>query len=65
MQPAFSYLGYREGEFSISEEVSQKILSLPMHPYLRDSEVDKIVMEVRTFLRNSNSGKEESMTAVI
>jgi len=49
LQPAFSYLGYREGEFPISEEVSQKILSLPMHPYLQDSEVERIVGEVGGF----------------
>jgi len=34
LQTAFSYLGYRQGEFPVSEYVSERIFSLPMHPYL-------------------------------
>ncbi|WP_299140337.1 DegT/DnrJ/EryC1/StrS aminotransferase family protein [uncultured Vibrio sp.] len=33
-QTAFSHLGYKEGDFPIAESLSQKVLSLPMHPYL-------------------------------
>jgi len=34
LQPAFAYLGYRAGDFPISEDISTRIFSLPMHPYL-------------------------------
>jgi len=34
MQPAFAYLGYKTGDFLVSEKIASKILSLPMHPYL-------------------------------
>jgi UDP-2-acetamido-2-deoxy-ribo-hexuluronate aminotransferase len=34
LQTAFAGLGYREGDFPISESLSKRILSLPMHPYL-------------------------------
>lgn len=40
--PAFAYLGYREGDLPVSEDVSRRILSLPMHPYLREEEQERI-----------------------
>jgi dTDP-4-amino-4,6-dideoxygalactose transaminase len=43
LQTAFSDLGYREGDFVISENLSKRILSLPMHPYLSLEEQTKVV----------------------
>jgi dTDP-4-amino-4,6-dideoxygalactose transaminase len=43
LQTAFSTLGYTEGDFPYSEEFSQRIFSLPMHPYLTASEQDEIL----------------------
>ena len=43
LQECFSYLGYKKGDFPISEIVSQEIMSLPMNPYVTDEEVDYIV----------------------
>jgi dTDP-4-amino-4,6-dideoxygalactose transaminase len=34
LQEAFRYLGYSEGDFPVAENISRKILSLPMHGYL-------------------------------
>jgi dTDP-4-amino-4,6-dideoxygalactose transaminase len=42
LQMAFAHLGYREGDFPRSEDVSRRILSLPMHPYLTAAEQEKI-----------------------
>ncbi len=42
IQKAFKDLGYSFGDFPVSESISSKILSLPMHPYLDDSEIDMI-----------------------
>ncbi len=42
LQKCFQYLGYKKGDFPISELVSQEILSLPMNPYLRDDEIEYI-----------------------
>ena len=33
-QTAFSGLGYKEGDFPVSEDCARRIFSLPMHPYL-------------------------------
>ena len=43
LQTAFSSLGYAEGDFPNSEEFSQRIFSLPMHPYLTAAEQDEIL----------------------
>ena len=34
LQTAFSFLGYQQGDFPVSEEISERIFSLSMHPYL-------------------------------
>jgi len=42
LQECFEYLGYKMGDFPISEVVSNEILSLPMNPYLTDEEIKHI-----------------------
>ena len=42
IQKAFKDLGYSFGDFPVSESISSRILSLPMHPYLDDFEIDMI-----------------------
>jgi dTDP-4-amino-4,6-dideoxygalactose transaminase len=39
---AFSYLGYKAGDFPVSEDAAKRIFSLPMHPYLEVQEQKKI-----------------------
>lgn len=34
LQDAFAGLGYKKGDMPVSEEMAEKIFSLPMHPYL-------------------------------
>ena len=43
LQECFAYLGYKKGDFAVSEIVSQEIMSLPMNPYLTDEEIEYIV----------------------
>lgn len=42
LQTVFSYLDYQAGDFPICEEISSKIISLPMHPYLAEEQIDRI-----------------------
>jgi len=42
LQSAFSSLGYKKGDFPISEDCARRIFSLPMHPYLTEAEQQKI-----------------------
>ncbi len=39
LQAAFKHLGYSQGDFPISEQVAQEVLSLPMYPELSDEDV--------------------------
>ncbi len=57
LQPAFSDLGYRRGDFPKAEAVAARIFSLPMHPYLAEAEIDRIAEAVaRAGARFSGGG---------
>jgi dTDP-4-amino-4,6-dideoxygalactose transaminase len=43
LQTAFNHLGYKKGTFGISESLSERIFSLPMHPYLSEEDQLKVV----------------------
>lgn len=43
LQGAFKHLGYRRGDFPVSEIAADSIFSLPMHPYLEIAQQDKIL----------------------
>ncbi|HEY9074693.1 MAG TPA: DegT/DnrJ/EryC1/StrS family aminotransferase [Desulfobaccales bacterium] len=43
LQGAFAHLGHKAGDFPISEKASEKIFSLPMHPYLTEQDQDYII----------------------
>jgi len=53
LQKAFSYLGYKEGDFPISEHISNCVLSLPMHPYMNEDQIQYIAGQIHVFYRNS------------
>ena len=42
LQECFAYLGYKRGDFPISEMISNEIMSLPMNPYISDDEINYI-----------------------
>ena len=39
LQECFTYLGYKQGDFPISETVANEIMSLPMNPFLSNDEI--------------------------
>lgn len=46
LQPAYLPFGDGEGSLPIAEQLSQQVLSLPMHPYLQQSEIEQICAAV-------------------
>ena len=42
MQTAFAYLGYKKGDFPVSEDCASRIFSIPMHPYLKAEDQERI-----------------------
>lgn len=51
MQPAFSYLRVKKGELSITEKLADNILSLPIFPFMKETELDFLANKVKSFLR--------------
>ena len=47
LQVAFKNLGYKKGDFPISEEISTQIMSLPMSPYLTEIQQDYIADAIK------------------
>ncbi len=43
LQQAYSYLGYKKGDFPVSEACTERLLSLPMFPELTEDEIKRIV----------------------
>jgi len=55
LQPACRYLGYKSGNFPEAERVADTALSLPMHPALTLSEIDRVAEVVRDTMKKESS----------
>ena len=42
LQKVFSYLGYSDGSFPVTEDICSRVLSLPMNPYLSEDEIEEV-----------------------
>ena len=49
LQKAAAYLGYREGDFPVSERDSRSIITLPAHQHLTEEEIEYTISCVREF----------------
>lgn len=49
LQEAYHYLGYRKGDFPVSEKLSEQVLSLPMHTELTEEQLQFITSAIREF----------------
>lgn len=50
MQEAYKYLEHKKGDFHISDKVANEIVSLPMHPFLKEEDMALIVKTIREAL---------------
>jgi dTDP-4-amino-4,6-dideoxygalactose transaminase len=55
LQPAYHDLGHRPGDFPVAERLATRILSLPLHPFLKNEEVCYVVEAVNTYLEHAES----------
>lgn len=51
MQAAYSYLGYKKGDFPVTEKLCNEVISLPMHPDLDREQLEYITMNVLKFFK--------------
>ena len=51
LQPCFKYLGYKEGDFPVSEKLTREVLALPVFPGLEQNEQEAIIYCMKKFFR--------------
>ncbi|MFC1480179.1 DegT/DnrJ/EryC1/StrS family aminotransferase [Candidatus Omnitrophota bacterium] len=49
LQPCYKDLGYSTGSFPISEEKTERVLSLPVYPELTDKKTDYVIQTIKDF----------------
>jgi dTDP-4-amino-4,6-dideoxygalactose transaminase len=49
LQPAFSYLGYKQGDFPEAERAAKEVISLPVHPHMKEEQVIRVANTIRRF----------------
>ena len=49
LQPCFEYLGLKRGAFPESEKATKEVISLPVYPELKQSQLDEVIEAVRGF----------------
>ncbi len=52
LQECFKYLGYKEGDFPLSEEASKHVLAIPMYPELIEDKQEYIVSKIAEYYAN-------------
>lgn len=60
LQPAFTNLGYKVGDFPQAERLAKQILSLPMYPGLSNSQIQEVV----TAIASSFSSKQQQLLCI-
>lgn len=50
LQGAFADLGYKKGDFPVAESLCERVLSLPMHPYLNEEDIRFVANAVKAAL---------------
>ena len=49
LQPCFKDLGYKKGDFPVSESVADRVLALPMYPELPQDAQNQVIESIREF----------------
>ena len=47
LQPAYAELGYRTGDFPLTEMIHKQVLSLPLWPGMSEAQIDRVIDAVR------------------
>ena len=53
MQVAYKDMNYSEGDFEVSEELSQTVLSLPIHTEMNEEQMEYISNHIITYIQNN------------
>lgn len=61
LQKCFDYLGYKKGDFPMSEQLAETGISLPMFPELTEEQIVYVAQQIKLFFEN----KEEKFSSYI
>jgi len=64
LQPAFADLGYRAGDFPVTERVAASTLALPFSPRLTDAEVSRVGETLVKVLARARVGRAATGVSV-
>ncbi|HKI79118.1 MAG TPA: DegT/DnrJ/EryC1/StrS family aminotransferase [Ignavibacteriaceae bacterium] len=54
LQECFNHLGYKKGDFPVSENLSDACLSLPIYPEISDDQIEYVSSNILKFFNNGN-----------
>ncbi len=54
-QPAYSYLKQSQGSFPVTEELAERILSLPLYPELTSEQIETVAAEIERAIAHAHS----------
>ncbi len=54
LQDAYKDLGYREGDFPVTESLSKTVFSIPMHTEMESEQIEYICHHIKTFLKQAH-----------
>jgi dTDP-4-amino-4,6-dideoxygalactose transaminase len=57
-QPCFADLGYKEGDFPVSEELARTVLALPVHSDLSEDQIEYVVGLIQQFYKLAVNERE-------
>ena len=55
LEKAYQEMGYRRGDFRLTDQWSRKILSLPFFPEMKESEMEEVAQQIKMFLAGNKS----------
>jgi dTDP-4-amino-4,6-dideoxygalactose transaminase len=61
LQKAYATLGYKAGDFSVTERVAGEIVSLPMFPHLKAEQQERVVSQAKRFVESAQLQPAESV----
>jgi dTDP-4-amino-4,6-dideoxygalactose transaminase len=64
LQRAYKHLGYKQGDFPVSEKAASEILSLPMYPQLEPRDQTRVVQSIFAFLSQRVNLREPASFAL-
>ena len=53
LQPLYSALGHKAGDFPHAERAALEVLSLPMYPELRNEQIARVVENIGDFIKSN------------